>query len=176
VWNADGLLGNLTKLALLTGQRIDKIYSMRWDDIKDGVWTIRTGEREKGNAGSLRLPQMALDILEQCRSGSSYVVDQTSIVSRAERYRKVFARTHGMANWTYHDLRRTARSLMAASGVPILHAELVMGHTQKGVIGVYDRHQYADEKAEALEMLASRIRDIVTPPPSNVTPLRTNVA
>jgi hypothetical protein len=57
---------------------------------------------------------------------------------------------------------------MAAAGVTTLHAELVMGHKQGGVAGIYDRHDYLDEKGDALLRLASRIRDIVTPPPSNV--------
>jgi len=73
-----------------------------------------------------------------------------------------------MAHWTLHDLRRTGRSMMAAVGVPELHAEMVMGHALKGVVGIYNRHAYAAEKADALQMLANRIRDIVTPPPSNV--------
>ena len=36
---------------------------MKWSDVKDGVWTIATEKREKGNAGSLRLPPVALDII-----------------------------------------------------------------------------------------------------------------
>ena len=61
---------------------------------------------------------------------------------------------------------------MAAAGVNTLHAELVMGHKQRGVIAIYDRHGYIDEKGEALARLAQRVVDIVTPPPSNVTRLR----
>ena len=37
---------------------------MKWDDIDNGVWTIATEKREKGNAGALVLPDMALDIIE----------------------------------------------------------------------------------------------------------------
>jgi hypothetical protein len=34
----------------------------KWDDISDdGVWTINTELREKGNAGQLRLPPVALE-------------------------------------------------------------------------------------------------------------------
>jgi hypothetical protein len=36
---------------------------MRWDDVVDGVWTIRAEEREKGTRGALKLPQAALDII-----------------------------------------------------------------------------------------------------------------
>ena len=67
--------------------------------------------------------------------------------------------------------RRTSRSLMAAAGVPDLVAELVLGHMQKGVAGIYNRHDYLAEKGDALERLARRIVDIVMPPPENVRQL-----
>ena len=38
---------------------------MKWTDIEDGVWTIATEEREKGNAGVLVLPEQAVAILEE---------------------------------------------------------------------------------------------------------------
>ena len=49
-----------------------------------------------------------------------------------------------------HILRsRKARSLMARAGVPDNIAERVLGHVIAGVEGVYNRHAYSDEKAEA---------------------------
>ena len=66
VWQAAGECGNfgaLVKMLLLTAQRRAKVVSMRWDDVVDGVWTIRTEERRKGTAGALKLPQMALDVI-----------------------------------------------------------------------------------------------------------------
>ena len=47
-----------------------------------------------------------------------------------------------------------------------------MGHAIAGIEGVYDRHEYRDEKADALKQLAQQIMDIVIPPPSNVQKLR----
>ena len=46
LWQTDGLLGNFTKLALLTGQRREKLLTMRYDDVRNGVWYIRSEERE----------------------------------------------------------------------------------------------------------------------------------
>src|SRR5262245_30772343 len=45
--------GALIRLLLLTAQRREKIAGMRWSDITDSTWTIRTEEREKGNGGVL---------------------------------------------------------------------------------------------------------------------------
>lgn len=37
---------------------------MRWEDVTvDGAWTIATELGEKGNAGALELPDMALEII-----------------------------------------------------------------------------------------------------------------
>ena len=75
-------------------------------------------------------------------------------------------------HWTLHDLRRTARSLMSKAGVRPDIAERVLGRAIVGVEGVYDRHDYADEKAEALKQLASQVEIIINPPEGNVVPLR----
>jgi hypothetical protein len=41
----------------------------------------------------------------------------------------------------------------------------------KGVEGIYDRHAYHDEKAEALRRLAGLIDKILHPPVGNVVPM-----
>ena len=73
VWTVaetNGTFGALVRLALLTAQRQDKLASMKWEDVKDGVWTIATEDREKGNAGVLVLPEAAVAILDSATSYS----------------------------------------------------------------------------------------------------------
>jgi integrase len=68
-----------------------------------------------------------------------------------------------VAPWTVHDLRRTARSLMSRIGVRPDISERVMGHVIGGVEGVYDRHSYKQEKADALSNLAHLIEGLLSP-------------
>ena len=75
-----------------------------------------------------------------------------------------------MENWTLHDLRRTARSLMSRAKVPTDHAERALGHVMGGVRETYDRHEYLDEKRAAFEALAGLVALILNPQP-NVTPM-----
>ena len=60
---------------------------------------------------------------------------------------------------------------MARAGVPSASAERVMGHVLTGVEGIYDRHSYEQEKADALAKLAGLIALILDPPDENVVPL-----
>ena len=54
VWKAaEGSFGAFVRLLLLTGQRREKVATMRWDDVAGGVWTIQSEKREKGTANEL---------------------------------------------------------------------------------------------------------------------------
>ena len=67
------------------------------------------------------------------------------------------AKVIALPNWTLHDLRRTAKTLMVRAGVRPDISERVLGHVITGVEGTYDRHSYAEEKRDALEKLAAMI-------------------
>jgi integrase len=82
---------------------------------------------------------------------------------------KIATELPDVPQWQLHDLRRTARSLMSRAGAPSEHAERVMGHAIAGVEGIYDRHAYFDEKAEALAKLTHLIDAIVHPRNTVVT-------
>lgn len=60
---------------------------------------------------------------------------------------------------------------MARAGVPSDVAEQVLGHKIPGVRGVYDRHNYAVEKRDALEKLGALVGRILTSPTGNVREL-----
>ena len=78
---ANGSFGALVRLLLLTGQRREKVSAMRWEDIgEDGVWRIPSEAREKGTAGELLLPQVAIEIIRaQPRfAGNPYVFANTN--------------------------------------------------------------------------------------------------
>jgi len=179
LWKAteSGTFGGIVRVLLLTGQRLDKVRTMKWDDIDDdGVWHIPSAAREKGNAGDLQLPKLALDVVRaQPRHASNpYVFTGRSygapFSNQAQAKPVLDAKLKFETPWVLHDLRRCARSLMSRAGVPSEHAERVMGHAIGGVEGIYDRHAYRDEKADALGRLAALIDGIVHPR-ENVVPM-----
>ncbi len=178
--DTSGPFGAFLKLALLTGQRREKVGSMKWEDVAiDGTWAIQTEDREKGNAGSLRLSGVAIDVIRSQKriSGNPHIFPgRGDGCFNAYGYRKrEIDEKVKIAPWVIHDLRRTARSLMARAGVRPDVAERVMGHAIEGVEGIYNRHEYRDEKADALAKLAGLIAMILDPPMENVTPLHAEV-
>jgi integrase len=167
IWSVPGQYGDFVRSALLTAQRREKLVTLRWDDVKDGIWTIWTVAREKGNPGRLRLPAAALAIIEaQPRFvGNPYVFARrdngpTSVFASGT-YKAQFDDLCGVKDWRIHDLRRTARSLMARAGVQTEIAERVLGHAQGELIKTYDQHHYLDEMADALTKLSVLIDQIV---------------
>jgi integrase len=177
VWKAcseiDLHFGALVKVLLLTGQRLRKVAHMRWDDIADGVWTIRKERREKGHAVQVKLPQMVLDILEPLpRIGTNPHVFPAQrgdgpVSAFSQRKAELDKKLPKMPHWVLHDLRRTARSLMAEIGIDDRVAERTLGHALQGMEAVYNRHPYFNEKSDALHRLAHHVGTILNPPPTD---------
>jgi hypothetical protein len=93
---------------------------------------------------------------------------------------RALAKCHGddpakvkLDEWRIHDIRRTMRTGLSALPVSDLVRELVIAHTRSGLHKVYDQYAYLDEKRQALELWAMRLRSIVAPLPDNVVALAT---
>jgi integrase len=165
IWGAAddaGVYGSVTKLLLLTAQRRRKVEEMQWSDISsDGIWTVPSGERETGNGGRLKLPDLALEII---RAQPQFASSPFVFIHRpSTRAKEQFDRLCGVTDWRVHDLRRTARSLLSRIGIAHEVAEAVLGHGIRGVAGIYNRHSYETEKGVALARLAATIQQIVDP-------------
>ena len=68
-----------------------------------------------------------------------------------------------LPRWTNHDIRRSVRSQLSRLRITEEAREAVLAHARPGIKGVYDHHDYFDEKREALELWAARLRRIVEP-------------
>lgn len=59
--------------------------------------------------------------------------------------------------FTPHDLRRTAATRMADNGVEPFIVERALNHTLEGVMAVYNRAEYAEERIKAVKVLKKAI-------------------
>ena len=103
--------------------------------------------------------------------GKSKAALDKAVLKMMKKQAKKGAKVRPLPNWTLHDLRRTAKTLMVRAGVRPDISERVLGHAIAGVEGTYDRHSYADEKRDALEKLAVMIKHILNPLASKVETL-----
>jgi len=74
----------------------------------------------------------------------------------------------GVEQFTPHDLRRTATTLMAKCKIGLEHRERVLNHKKSKLDGIYNQHDFDDEKQAALETLERKLKSIVTSKESNV--------
>jgi len=187
-----GTFGALVKTLLLTAQRRDEIAGMSRKEIgQDGIWTIPAERYKTKCPNHVPLSKAALDVIEAQPKidGCDFVFGSSAgtpfsgfAKSKAALDRAVHkamqehaghgAKLEPLPNWTLHDLRRTAKTLMVRAGVRPDISERVLGHVIAGVEGTYDRHSYAEEKRDALEKLAAMIGRILNPLPSNVATLK----
>ncbi|WP_298670747.1 integrase arm-type DNA-binding domain-containing protein [uncultured Sphingomonas sp.] len=174
-WSAtatQGTFGAFCRSLLLTAQRREKVRVMHHDSIADdGLWRIDSEQREKGNASSIRLSPQAMRIIrKQPITATRPYVFQGRLAGPINGFTKDKAALdakmaeiagYPIARWVLHDLRRTAKTLMARAGVPRDISERVLGHAIEGVEGVYDQYNYFDEKSEALKKLGKLVDQIL---------------
>lgn len=183
-WNAcDGLgypFGPIYRLLLLTGQRLREVAEMSWREVDGDIWTLPDARSKNADQHTVPLSAEALAVLETLpRISGRYVFTTTgnSAVSgftRAkERVDKLMAEASSdpIPAFTIHDLRRTAATGMAGLRFPPHVVEAVLNHrsgTRRGVAGVYNRFDYADEKRAALEAWARYVIQLVDGGADNV--------
>jgi integrase len=68
--------------------------------------------------------------------------------------------------WVQHDLRRVVRSGLSCLKIAEEIREAVLAHARPGIKGIYDIHDYLDQKRDALLLWSARLRSIVEPAPA----------
>jgi integrase len=179
VWRAadskQGPFGHYVRFLLLTAARRNEAAHVRWSEVVGTDWTLPATRNKTKVALARPLSAAALAVLSKvpriADSDFVFTADGRRLGGMARR-KKEIDEASGVAGWTLHDLRRTARSLMSRAGVPSEHAERTLGHTIGGVEGVYDRHGYRHEMLIAYEKLGTLIGQIVDPQPNVVAMVR----
>ena len=164
----DSIVPAYFRTLLLSACRRCEVSGMHEREIDNGKWII-PAERYKtkrdhvvplGLALLAVLPKRRGFIFGEKNHGWDWIkraVDDAIAIIRERDGRAP------MPRWTIHDIRRTAASLMARAGVRQETIERVLRHVIGGVAGIYNRHHYEAEKAEALQALAAIVHQIVNP-------------
>jgi integrase len=161
------------KLALVTGQRLDEIAGLSFQelDFKREVWTI-PGERTKNRlTHTVPLSSLALSLLREAKKGASpegymFPSAKDGRLRRRSISRALLRNSDDLKikKFTPHDLRRTVASQMAALGIDRIVTGKLLNHAsvdRDTVTGmIYDRHSYDEEKRRAMERWAGRLLEI----------------
>ena len=111
--------GRFVRILLLTAQRLEKVRTLRWSDIDaDGVWHIKSAPRERRATPERRSSPSWRSTSSGRNRGSlrnEYVFAGKGIrpFNDMGANKAGLDEASGVTDWTLHDLRRTARSLMS---------------------------------------------------------------
>ena len=184
--------GHLGQMLLLTGQRVGEVVSITDREINGDLWSLSSDRTKNGRANDVPLSPAAMDVLgsvERVPSerglfmttngktplsgfhrGRNHIANRMIEIASQEAGVQV-----DIPHWTFHDLRRTAATGMARLGILVRVTEAVLNHvsgTGGGIVGVYQRYDFGEEKRAALEAWSRFVLDTVGGRAGNVVPIR----
>jgi integrase len=151
-----GRYGAIVEVLALTGQRRDEVAQMSWNevDLGGGIWALPPGRTKNGKAHIVHLLDSvgAVSALNHAPAGSCSRGTASPNRDFSSRKRGLDDLC-GVSHWRLHDLRRTMVSGMASLGVAAQVADKILNHvggTISGVAAVYQRHEFLNERRDAL--------------------------
>ena len=179
--------GRMVQMLILTGCRRDEVREALWAEFDSGsrTWTIPAHRTKNGHSHELPLSDRVLDLLQDLPriqgQGLLFTTTGTTPISGQSRAKGRLheAMTADLGaepkHWTLHDCRRTFATGLQRLGFPVEFAEACLNHlsgTRAGVAGIYGRHDYASEKAQALAAWARHVDQVASSKPASVVTLR----
>jgi len=162
VWNSlSGPLAPAVKLLVLTGARREEVGQLRWSEIDGDVIKLEGARTKNGEPHIIPLSKSAKALLTSLPriAGSDFVFTTTGAkpISGWAKYKPKLDAASNVNGWRFHDLRRTMATGLQRLGVSLQVVEACLGHSagsRGGIVGVYQRHNFLQEKCAALEAWA----------------------
>ena len=194
VWKSTAELGYpfgpLIRLLILTGARREEVAALDWSELVYGaqIWVLPTSRSKNGVGARQPLSTLAVAELDAIakRQGKSAGWPKSGLVfsttghTSVSGYSRAKARLDkaitGLADsedalplppWRLHDLRRTLATGLQRLGVRFEVTEAVLNHisgSKSGVAGVYQRYDWAAEKAVAVQAWADHVFGLMIGP------------
>ena len=181
IWAASGVLpypfGPFYRLTILTLQRREEVAGMRWSEVSQDLrlWTIPGQRMKNGRSHDVHLSEAAAEVLRSIpRILNSDLIFTTTGKTPVSGYSRAKAQLDAKvlgldesrsrmgppAGWRLHDLRRTGVTRLAALGFDSIVVDKILAHQPaklKGVASVYQRHDFARERAKALDAWSAHV-------------------
>lgn len=172
---------SILRFTLWTACRTGEICLAEWRDIDldNATWHMRDSKNEAER--HVQLPRQAVAFLRQLRLGTeTYLFPSTKTGVPMQQKTLTETKWHlknpdkvknsykphqlwldSIADWSPHDLRRTARTGLSRLGCRSEVAEAVLGHSRAGIEGTYDLHNYEAECREWLQKWADHLDTLI---------------
>ena len=142
-----------------------ELLSAKWSefDLNKGVWVLRPSRTKTNLATDIPLAPPVIEWLQELKvfaCGHAHLfparrlIHMKAGVPRKNRFEHISPDTLNVAlkrlslgdveHFTVHDMRRTARTHMAALGIDRFVAERALNHKVRDVEGVYNQYDYFD--------------------------------
>lgn len=173
--------GPIVRLLIVTGQRREEVASLAWEELDQSelIWTLPGVRSKNGEPNVIPLNALAVAVLNDVAGSAVWPrrgkVFATSSGAGFTAYHKgklkldrLVAEDGGepLQPWRLHDLRRTLATGFQRLGVRFEVTEAVLNHvggSRAGVAGVYQRHDWKQEKREAMNMWSDHVASILVP-------------
>jgi integrase len=150
---------NFVRMLLLTAQRREEVASMRYASVEDTVWRLEGDETKNKQVTLVPLSSHAQAIVSQQNNAEAIYVFSTDTEHRTHvqgysKIKKQLDDLSGIADWTWHDIRRTVATKIAEQGADQNIIKRILNHTDNSVTSIYNRHDYMKERRLALQAWA----------------------
>jgi integrase len=175
VWAAaaemDNTFGRLVHLLVLTACRREEVAGMTWAELSTdrATWTIPPARAKNGVAHLVPLSDVARAVLppRPDDAGNDALVlpgQRGTPFSGWSKSKAELDAKSGVTGWRLHDIRRTVATGLQRLGVRLEVTEAILGHvsgSRAGIVGIYQRHEWADEKRVALNAWADHVSGLL---------------
>jgi integrase len=176
--------GHVYRGLLLTALRLNEMAQTErseWD-LHAGVWTVPAERMKNKLPHAVPITKALRELYDSCPKQGKFLFsfndgqnglmfggrakeiaddEMLSAMRQAAKKRGDDPDAVTLPPWVNHDIRRTVRSRLSRLRIPEEAREAILAHVRPGIKGVYDLHDYLDEKREGLELWAAKLHEIV---------------
>ena len=149
-----GPRGRLIEFLLLSGQRLNEVARLTWDEVKEDRLEIPGLRNKSGETLITPLLPSLLKILDECpRRDGSFVFttgDGTRPISGFSQIKASLSKLSGVTDWNFHDFRRSLATLLSDKGIDRFSIKCALNHKDSSITGIYDRSEHFKRKSLAL--------------------------
>jgi integrase len=190
LWRAAALFDEtarrFTRIMILSACRSGELAGLSWHEIERGpgdnqaqssvALLLPPSRTKNGRPHRIPLGSLAADELRDLVDNADLSRPKSSLVfpgipSRTAGLCRALRQSTGIADWSWHDLRRTAATGMARLGCPREHVEAALNHisARGGLVGIYQRHSFDGEAAAALLRWQAHVKGLLSNPDGTTT-------